>query len=79
LTAARGARDHQGVRTPVCDLPGIDVPVACAPFGPWDQVELAAAVCEAGGLRDGGPVRARARGTVAPAARSHVAMRIADA
>jgi enoyl-[acyl-carrier protein] reductase II len=38
------------LRTPLCDLLGIDVPVLCAPFGPWDEVELAAAVCEAGGL-----------------------------
>ncbi|HYH89314.1 MAG TPA: nitronate monooxygenase [Solirubrobacteraceae bacterium] len=38
------------LRTPLCDLLGIDVPILCAPFGPWDQVELAAAVCEAGGL-----------------------------
>ncbi|MGH4014979.1 MAG: nitronate monooxygenase [Pseudonocardiaceae bacterium] len=29
---------------------GIDVPIICAPFGAWDQVELAAAVCAAGGL-----------------------------
>ncbi|TDE02426.1 NAD(P)H-dependent flavin oxidoreductase [Jiangella asiatica] len=38
------------MRTPLCDVLGIDVPVICAPFGPWEQVELAAAVCEAGGL-----------------------------
>ena len=38
------------LRTPLCDLLEIDVPVLCAPFGPWDEVELAAAVCEAGGL-----------------------------
>jgi nitronate monooxygenase/enoyl-[acyl-carrier protein] reductase II len=38
------------VRTPVCDLLGIDVPIMLAPFGPWEQVELAAAVCNAGGL-----------------------------
>jgi nitronate monooxygenase/enoyl-[acyl-carrier protein] reductase II len=35
------------VRTPFCDLLGID---ALAPFGPWEQVEVAAAVCQAGGL-----------------------------
>jgi enoyl-[acyl-carrier protein] reductase II len=29
---------------------GIDVPIIGAPFGPWHQVELAAAVCTAGGL-----------------------------
>lgn len=34
----------------MCDLLGIDVPIICAPFGPWDQVELAAAVCAAGAL-----------------------------
>ncbi|NGO10705.1 hypothetical protein G5C60_24685 [Streptomyces sp. HC44] len=32
------------------DLLGIEVPVICAPFGPWEEVGLAAAVCEAGGL-----------------------------
>ncbi|MGH4019985.1 MAG: nitronate monooxygenase [Pseudonocardiaceae bacterium] len=34
----------------LCAVLGIDVPIICAPFGPWDQVELAAAVCAAGGL-----------------------------
>ena len=38
------------LRTRVCDVLGIDVPIICAPFGPWDEVDLAAAVCEAGGL-----------------------------
>jgi enoyl-[acyl-carrier protein] reductase II len=38
------------VRTPVCDLLGIDVPIVLAPFGPWEQVDLAAAVSNAGGL-----------------------------
>jgi enoyl-[acyl-carrier protein] reductase II len=38
------------MRTGICDLLGIDVPIVLAPFGPWDQVDLAAAVCEAGGL-----------------------------
>ena len=38
------------MRTPVCDLLGIDFPIALAPFGPWEQVELAAAVSNAGGL-----------------------------
>jgi NAD(P)H-dependent flavin oxidoreductase YrpB (nitropropane dioxygenase family) len=28
----------------------IDLPIVLAPFGPWDQVELAAAVCEAGAM-----------------------------
>ncbi len=37
-------------RTPFCDLLGIDVPVMCAPFGPWPQVDLAVAVARAGGL-----------------------------
>ena len=35
---------------PLCELFGIDIPILLAPFGPWDQVELAAAVCNAGGL-----------------------------
>jgi nitronate monooxygenase/enoyl-[acyl-carrier protein] reductase II len=38
------------IRTPLCDLLGIDVPIICAPFGSWDEVELAAAVCNAGAL-----------------------------
>ena len=38
------------LRTRLCTLLGIDVPIICAPFGPWEQVELAAAVCRAGGL-----------------------------
>ena len=43
---------HNGrmLRTRLCTLLGIDVPIICAPFGPWEQVELAAAVCRAGGL-----------------------------
>jgi enoyl-[acyl-carrier protein] reductase II len=38
------------LRTPVCDLLGIDVPIIGAPFGPWEQVELAAAISNAGAL-----------------------------
>jgi nitronate monooxygenase/enoyl-[acyl-carrier protein] reductase II len=29
---------------------GIETPILLAPFGPWEQVDLAAAVCQAGGL-----------------------------
>jgi enoyl-[acyl-carrier protein] reductase II len=36
--------------SPLCELLGIDVPLVLAPFGPWDEVELAAAVSVAGGL-----------------------------
>lgn len=36
--------------TPLCRVLGFDVPIICAPFGPWDQVDLAAAVCNAGAL-----------------------------
>ena len=36
--------------TPLCDRLDIEAPVICAPFGPWDQVDLAAAVCNAGAL-----------------------------
>jgi nitronate monooxygenase/enoyl-[acyl-carrier protein] reductase II len=32
------------------ELLDVDLPIVLAPFGPWDQVELAAAVCEAGAL-----------------------------
>jgi enoyl-[acyl-carrier protein] reductase II len=38
------------VRTPFCSLLGIEVPIMLAPFGPWEQVELAAAVSNAGAL-----------------------------
>ena len=38
------------MRTRFCELLGIEIPIALAPFGPWDQVELAAAVSNAGGL-----------------------------
>jgi enoyl-[acyl-carrier protein] reductase II len=38
------------VRTRFCELLDIEIPIALAPFGPWDQVELAAAVSNAGGL-----------------------------
>jgi nitronate monooxygenase/enoyl-[acyl-carrier protein] reductase II len=38
------------LRTPVCELLGIEVPIIGAPFGPWDQVELAAAISGAGAL-----------------------------
>ena len=38
------------LRTPLCELLRIDAPILCVPFGPWDQVELAVAVCEAGAL-----------------------------
>ena len=38
------------LHTPVCGLLGIDVPVVGAAFGPWEEVDLAVAVCEAGGL-----------------------------
>jgi nitronate monooxygenase/enoyl-[acyl-carrier protein] reductase II len=37
------------LRTPLCDLLGTEVPIICAPFGPWEQVDLAA-VCNAGAL-----------------------------
>ena len=36
--------------TPLCGLLGIEAPIIGAPFGPWEQVELAAALCEAGAL-----------------------------
>ncbi|MET0684345.1 MAG: nitronate monooxygenase [Solirubrobacteraceae bacterium] len=34
----------------MCDLLGIDVPIVGAPFGPWEQVDLAAAISRAGAL-----------------------------
>lgn len=38
------------LRTRLCEVLGIEVPLIGAPYGPFDQVELAAAVCESGGL-----------------------------
>jgi nitronate monooxygenase/enoyl-[acyl-carrier protein] reductase II len=38
------------IRTALCDLFGISVPILLAPFGPWDEIELAAAVCDSGAL-----------------------------
>jgi NAD(P)H-dependent flavin oxidoreductase YrpB (nitropropane dioxygenase family) len=38
------------LRTRLCDVLGIETPLVLAPFGPWDQVTLAAAVSNAGGL-----------------------------
>jgi nitronate monooxygenase/enoyl-[acyl-carrier protein] reductase II len=38
------------LRTPLCDLLGIEHPIVLAPFGPWDEVDLAAAVANAGAL-----------------------------
>jgi enoyl-[acyl-carrier protein] reductase II len=51
LTAACAVPDDLDVlRTPLCELLGIDVPIVGAPFGPWEQVDLAAAICGAGAL-----------------------------
>jgi nitronate monooxygenase/enoyl-[acyl-carrier protein] reductase II len=49
------------LRTPLCDLLGTEVPIICAPFGPWEQVDLAA-VCNAGAL---GSLGTALRGTQA--------------
>ena len=38
------------LHTRFCELFGISVPILLAPFGPWEEVELAAAVCQAGAL-----------------------------
>jgi nitronate monooxygenase/enoyl-[acyl-carrier protein] reductase II len=47
----RGRQDFNGVvRSQRCELVDIDVPLVLAPFGPWDEVELAAAVANAGAL-----------------------------
>ena len=56
------------LRTPLCDLLGISVPIVLAPFGPWDQVDLAAAVCESGAL-----------GSLGTAIRSPAEMRVSAA
>jgi enoyl-[acyl-carrier protein] reductase II len=38
------------LRTPLCDLLGIEYPIIQAALGPWEAVELVAAVSNAGGL-----------------------------
>lgn len=38
------------IRTPLCDLLGIEYPIVQASLGPWTSVELVAAVSNAGGL-----------------------------
>ena len=38
------------MRTPLCDLLGIDAPIIQASIGPWSSPELTAAACEAGAL-----------------------------
>jgi enoyl-[acyl-carrier protein] reductase II len=38
------------LRTRLCELLGIEVPIIGAPFGPWEQVELAAAISQADAL-----------------------------
>ncbi|MGH9243264.1 MAG: NAD(P)H-dependent flavin oxidoreductase [Acidimicrobiales bacterium] len=38
------------LHTGLCELLGIHVPIVLAPFGPWDEVELAGAVSAAGAL-----------------------------
>jgi enoyl-[acyl-carrier protein] reductase II len=38
------------MRSALCDVLGVEVPIVLAPFGPWDEVALAAAVCAAGAL-----------------------------
>jgi DNA-binding CsgD family transcriptional regulator len=42
--------DRHAAYVPFVTCSGIDAPVICAPFGPWEEVELAAVVCEAGAL-----------------------------
>ena len=45
------SEEHHGLmNNPFCALLGIELPIVLAPFGPWEQVELAAAVSKAGGL-----------------------------
>jgi nitronate monooxygenase/enoyl-[acyl-carrier protein] reductase II len=38
------------MRNRLCELVRIEVPIVLAPFGPWDQVEPAAVVSQAGDL-----------------------------
>jgi hypothetical protein len=38
LAVPRDLEETVSLRTPLCNLLGIDVPIICAPFGPWEQV-----------------------------------------
>ena len=40
----------KAMRSMLCELLGVEVPIVLAPFGPWDEVELAAEGSRAGGL-----------------------------
>jgi enoyl-[acyl-carrier protein] reductase II len=44
------ARMGTKLNTPFCTRFGIDVPILVAPFGPWDEAELAVAAASAGCL-----------------------------
>ena len=50
MTGRHPDREDLRITTDLCDLLGIDLPIVLAPFGPWEEVELAAAVSNAGGL-----------------------------
>jgi enoyl-[acyl-carrier protein] reductase II len=50
MTGGHQRTSIEVMRSALCDVLGIEVPIVLAPFGPWDQVALAAAVCEAGAL-----------------------------
>jgi enoyl-[acyl-carrier protein] reductase II len=45
------------LRTRLCDLLDLDVPVVVAPFGPWDETALTVDACWAGALGRLGTVR----------------------
>jgi NAD(P)H-dependent flavin oxidoreductase YrpB (nitropropane dioxygenase family) len=47
---SRCPEEETMLRTPLCDVLGIEVPIIGAPYGPFDQVDLAAVVCSAGAL-----------------------------
>jgi NAD(P)H-dependent flavin oxidoreductase YrpB (nitropropane dioxygenase family) len=44
------AGDHKMLKTPLCDLFGIEVPIILAPMGTCTSAEFAAAVSNEGGL-----------------------------
>ena len=46
----RAGEHHKMLKTPLCDLFGIEVPIILAPMGTCTSAELAAAVSNEGGL-----------------------------
>jgi NAD(P)H-dependent flavin oxidoreductase YrpB (nitropropane dioxygenase family) len=68
------------LKTPLCDLFGVDVPIILAPMGSCTSAELAAAVSNQGGLGGGTEVPGRGASAAdvtrrcSPAAYAHLGL-----